>query len=458
MTIAYPYDDLETVTTATECSVDWANNNVVGPLNALKTELGDNPRGSAASVEARLDAEHADDGTHSGAIVLTADDIPVLPAYLRTDGTNSMQGNLRLGDNRLIGAGYKTQIGDHLNPPAVPVLTTAQRDALTPTNGLIIYNDTNACFEFYENGTWKTGGGGGGGEANTASNVGTAGVGVFKQKSGVDLQFKKINAGSSKVTITDDTANSEVDIDIVQANIDHGSIGGLADDDHTQYLLATGARAGSTSVAQNFGSTGIKANVIAESTADAGVTVDGVLIKDGNVDGVDVSDFLTGEIFLTAAGGWPSTTAGCAAVTQVAFATNNVDLQLADFDPATAEYMQWTVVMPFNWNGGTVTARFYWLANDTTTNSVVWGLAGRSYCDSDAIDQEWGTAKTVTDANGGAANQLRISAATSAITLAGTPLPGELVQFRAFRDATNAADTLTADARLIGVLITYTKA
>lgn len=57
-----------------------------------------------------------------------------------------------------------------------------------------------------------------GGEANTASNVGVGGVGVFKQKSGVDLQFKNVNAGSNKVTITDDTGNSEIDIDVVPAN------------------------------------------------------------------------------------------------------------------------------------------------------------------------------------------------------------------------------------------------
>ena len=62
---------------------------------------------------------------------------------------------------------------------------------------------------------------------------------------------------------------------------DHGGLTGLSDDDHTLYLLAAGSREGSTGSAQSFGATGIKADVIAESTAAAGVTVDGSLVKDG---------------------------------------------------------------------------------------------------------------------------------------------------------------------------------
>lgn len=56
-------------------------------------------------------------------------------------------------------------------------------------------------------------GGGQGGEINTASNLGT-GLGLWRQKVGVDLQFKSLKPGSSKVTIADNLAHNEVHIDI----------------------------------------------------------------------------------------------------------------------------------------------------------------------------------------------------------------------------------------------------
>ncbi|MBI3220721.1 MAG: hypothetical protein HYZ44_14500, partial [Bacteroidetes bacterium] len=63
----------------------------------------------------------------------------------------------------------------------------------------------------------------GGGEANTASNVGTGGVGIFKQKTGVNLELKNINAASNKVSVTNDAGSNEVDIDINQSNLSIGS-------------------------------------------------------------------------------------------------------------------------------------------------------------------------------------------------------------------------------------------
>ncbi len=57
------------------------------------------------------------------------------------------------------------------------------------------------------------------GEANLAQNVGTSGIGIWKDKTGTTLNFKKINAGSNKITLTDDTLNSEVKIDLVESNI-----------------------------------------------------------------------------------------------------------------------------------------------------------------------------------------------------------------------------------------------
>mgnify|MGYP007100046760 CR=1 FL=1 len=93
------------------------------------------------------------------------------------------------------------------------------------------------------------------GEVNTASNVGTAGVGVFKQKTGVDLEFKKINAGSNKVTITDDTGNNELDINVDETNIVHDNLSGFVANEHIDHssitIAGTGALTGSGTIDSN---------------------------------------------------------------------------------------------------------------------------------------------------------------------------------------------------------------
>ena len=65
---------------------------------------------------------------------------------------------------------------------------------------------------------------------------------------------------------------------IAAGSLDHGAVhtpASLLDDDHTIYLLATGARAGATSQAQSFGSNGILADQVLEATVNAGVSLAG---------------------------------------------------------------------------------------------------------------------------------------------------------------------------------------
>jgi len=110
--------------------------------------------------------------------------------------------------------------------------------------------------------------------------------------------------------------------------------------------------------------------------------------------------------------------------------------------------------MPSDWDGGTVTAVFYWTHAATDTNfGVVWGCQGRSYQNDEALDQAFGGAEEVADA-GGTTNDLYISSATGAITIAGAGA-SELVQFRIYRDPTDGSDTMAIDARLLGVMISF---
>lgn len=167
----------------------------------------------------------------------------------------------------------------------------------------------------------------------------------------------------------------------------------------------------------------------------------------------------SGQLFLSAAGMWPSITSGMAVNTQVESATNLNDLYFLDASDSSSKlYCQGLVAMPSDWNAGTVTANVYWTANSTSTNSVVWGVAGVDYADGSTIDAAFGTAQEVTQANTATANQVHISTATAAITIAGTPAAGNLVLYRVYRDSANVSDTLAATARLIGVMINFTRA
>jgi hypothetical protein len=161
--------------------------------------------------------------------------------------------------------------------------------------------------------------------------------------------------------------------------------------------------------------------------------------------------------FWIAASAWiPRTTGGCGVDSREIGSTNRQNFDELLFDSGTDEFAQAIVVLPSNYNNGTITARFYWTAA-SGSGDVVWGIQGRAFADDDALDQAAGTAQTVTDTLL-AANDMHITSATSSVTFGGTPASNVPIQLQIYRDADAAGDTLAVDARLLGVQIVYTAA
>lgn len=160
------------------------------------------------------------------------------------------------------------------------------------------------------------------------------------------------------------------------------------------------------------------------------------------------------SIVLPAGSMSPTTTAGCAAVTTVEAGTNDVDYKVLDFDTSSDESCFTIFAMPDSWDGGTITFVPYWTAA-SGSGTVCFSVAGRAFANDDAIDQAYGTAQTSTDTLI-TAGDVHIGPASSAITVAGSPAGGQLVQLKITRDVSE--DTLGVDARLIAIKIEYSVA
>jgi len=133
--------------------------------------------------------------------------------------------------------------------------------------------------------------------------------------------------------------------------------------------------------------------------------------------------------------------------------TNKVIIPVFDFDTTTQEFVAVAIPSPHFWDASTVTVQFIWTAA-SGSGGVVWAAQGVAFSDDDALDAAYGTEQTAADTLITAVDDHHTDF-TSAITIAGTPVAGDLVCLRFKRVPADASDTLAVDARLIGAKVRF---
>ena len=285
------------------------------------------------------------------------------------------------------------------------------------------------------------------------------------------------NAGDAILKITADTDNSnENDTAQIILSQDGGATTGHFHLDNTNGLVINNAStAPGTTKIQNQGNTAIEiaSTTIVEFKDDIFIKDGGTIGSSSDKDALSISaggvvNFtqsptvssaaikVAGKetIYVPASAMYPTTTSGCADLTQVEISSSQPELKVLDFDPSSDENAQFSVAFPKSWNEGVITFRAFFTVTGTNTGTVSWALSGVSMGDNDAIGAGFGTAVAPTaKAHSGTSNDINITAESGNVTISNAAVD-EMVFFNVLRDV--SADNQTGDARLIGIQIFYT--
>ena len=163
---------------------------------------------------------------------------------------------------------------------------------------------------------------------------------------------------------------------------------------------------------------------------------------------------ITRDIYIPASQFISVTTNG-AELTQVELATNDIMVDAAGFNDTTSEKIQFWHKFEEKWNAGTVTFRLDWTNTAGIAAEILdMDLEGHSYQNADVLDVAiGGTPANVTD-TWAAQNDVLTTGFSGAVTLGGTVTDGNINLFQLSRDV--ATDTLTGDAKIMGITIRYT--
>ena len=219
----------------------------------------------------------------------------------------------------------------------------------------------------------------------------------------------------------------------------------------------------------NFTATGSAVNEITIANAATGVTGPVISATGETNVGINVNPKGSGvfnsggsavriagkeSIWVPASAMYPNTTNGCAPIAQVEL-SNGPEIKVLDFDKDSDEFAQFAVAFPKSWNAGTVTFQAFFTATSTNTGTTKLVLNSVALADNGDLNTAFGTAVgPAAKAMSGTSNDLAVTAESGAVTIAGSPGDDEYVFFQIMRDVSE--DTLTADARLLGVKLFFT--
>ena len=276
---------------------------------------------------------------------------------------------------------------------------------------------------------------------------------IFQTTGSAVNQFDITNAATGNASSISATGgDSNIDVAIIPKGTGETKIGtGAADATLTSsgaYNLVLDTNSGTNSGTITI-TDGANGNiVIAPNGTGVAQAVDG----GDNTAAIKIAGKET--IWVPASAMYPNTTSGCADVAQVEL-SNGPEIKTLDFDKDSDEFAQFAVAFPKSWNEGTVTFQAYFTADSTNTGTVSWALNGVAIADNDSINTAFGTAVAPTaKAHSGTANDLDVTAESGAVTIAGSPSTDEQVFFQIQRDVSE--DSLTADAKLLGIKLFFT--